>query len=133
MKAWPSNLPVQLWNVSSLPFSAKWKTYVEGSKDASPEEQAVAYDNAALRANVAVDMFLSDDITNSTGLGPPIEIMIWPWYTPDVLPLGHAESTPDTDTVEVSGMKYSLYHGYNIQGATSVLVAGAPECHRNRC
>lgn len=73
-------------------------------------------DNTALKVNAAVDMFLSDDITNSTGLGPPIEIMIWPWYTPTVLPLGHAESTPDVDTVEVSGMNYSLYHGWNIQG-----------------
>jgi hypothetical protein len=116
MKAWPSNLPTQLWNVSSLPFAAKWRTYVDGTQDSSPEEQAVAYDNAALRVNVAVDMFLSDDATNSTGLGPPIEIMIWPWYTPNVLPLGHAESTPDVDTVEISGTNYSLYHGYNIQG-----------------
>jgi hypothetical protein len=116
MKAWPSRLPVQLWNISALEFSAQWRIYVQGTQHDSPEEQAVAYDNTALRANAAIDMFLSDDATNSTGLGSPIEIMIWPWYTPNVLPLGHAESTPDVDTVEVDGTKYSLYHGWNAQG-----------------
>ena len=116
MKLWPSRLPVQLWNISVLKFSAQWSIYVQGTQDQSPEEQAVAMDETALRVNAAVDMFLSDDITNSTGLGAPIEIMIWPWYTPTVLPLGHAESTPDIDTVEVDGMQYSLYHGWNIQG-----------------
>ncbi len=116
MKLWPSRLPVQLWNISSLEFSANWSIYVQGTQEQTPEEQAVAMDMTALRVNAAVDMFLSDDVTNSTGLGAPIEIMIWPWYTPTVLPLGHAESTPDIDTVEVGGMNYSLYHGWNIQG-----------------
>ena len=116
MKLWPSRLPVQLWNISALEFSAQWRIYVQGTQDQSPEEQAIAFDMTALRANAAVDMFLSDDITNSTGLGSPIEIMIWPWYTPTVLPLGHAESTPDVDTVEIDGTDYSLYHGWNLQG-----------------
>lgn len=116
MKLWPSRLPVQLWNISALEFSAQWSIYVQGTQDQSPEEQAVAMDMTALRVNAAVDMFLSDDITNSTGLGAPIEIMIWPWYTPTVLPLGHTESTPDIDTVEIAGIDYSLYHGWNIQG-----------------
>lgn len=116
MKLWPDRLPVQLWNISSLVFSAQWRIYVEGTQDDSPEDQAIAYDNTGLRTNAAIDMFLSDDITNSTGLGSPIEIMIWPWYTPTVLPLGHAESTPDIDVVEIDGMDYRLYHGYNIQG-----------------
>lgn len=116
MKVWPSRLPVQLWNISSLEFSAKWRTYVQGTQDQSPQEQAIAFDNTALRVNTAIDMFLSDDATNSTGLGSPIEIMIWPWYTPTVLPLGHAESTPVVDTVEVGGTNYSLYHGWNLQG-----------------
>ena len=116
MKLWPSRLPVQLWNISALEFSAQWSIYVQGTQDQSPEEQAVAMDSTALRVNAAVDMFLSDDVTNSTGLGAPIEIMIWPWYTPTVLPLGHSESTPDVDTVEIAGKDYSLYHGWNIQG-----------------
>lgn len=116
MKVWPDRLPTQLWNISVLEFAAEWRIYVKGTEDSSPEEQAIAYDNTGLRVNAAVDMFLSDDITNSTGLGSPIEIMIWPWYTPDVLPLGHAESTPDIDTVEVGNMNYSLYHGWNQQG-----------------
>ena len=82
----------------------------------SAQDQAAAYDNTALKANAAIDMFLSDNIANSTGLGPPIEIMIWLWYVPSMLPLGHSESTPEIDTVEVSGMNFSLYHGWNAQG-----------------
>jgi xyloglucan-specific endo-beta-1,4-glucanase len=116
MKVWPSRLPVQLWNISALEFSAQWRIYVEGTQDQSPEEQAVAMDQTALYTNAAIDMFLSDDATNSTGLGSPIEIMIWPWYTPTVLPLGHAESTPDIDNIEIAGTNYSLYHGWNQQG-----------------
>ena len=116
MKAWPNRLPVQLWNISVLTFSAQWSIYVQGTQDQSPEEQAVAMDETALYTNAAVDMFLSDDATNSTGLGSPIEIMIWPWYTPTVLPLGHAESTPDIDVVKVDGMNFRLYHGWNLQG-----------------
>jgi Glycosyl hydrolase family 12 len=118
MKAWPSGLPVQLWNISVLEFSAKWRIYVEGTENDSPKDQVAAYDSVALKTNVAVDMFLSDDITNSTGLGPPIEIMIWPWLTtnPPILPLGYAESTPENDTVKIDGTNYSLYHGWNQQG-----------------
>lgn len=89
---------------------------VEGTEDQSPQDQAVAYDNIALKANAAIDMFLSDDAANSTGLGCPIEIMIWLWYVPAILPLGHAESTPEIDTVEVAGTNFSLYHGWNAQG-----------------
>ncbi|RVX69920.1 hypothetical protein B0A52_05755 [Exophiala mesophila] len=116
VKVHPSRLPVQLWNVSSLDFSAQFRTYVRGTENWSSQEQAIAYDNTGLRANVAVDMFLSDNAENSTGLGPPIEIMIWQWYTPTVLPLGHSESTPEQDTVEAGGTNYSLYHGWNAQG-----------------
>lgn len=116
MKADPSRLPVQLWNVSSLEFAAQWQTHVKGTENWSEEEQAIAMDNTGLRVNTAVDMFLSDNAENSTGLGPPIEIMIWQWFTPTVLPLGHAESTPEKDTVEVAGTNYSLYHGWNAQG-----------------
>jgi len=116
MKADPSRFPVQLWNVSSLEFAAQWSTTVKGSGNWSEEEQAIAMDNTGLRVNVAVDMFLSDNAENSTGLGPPIEIMIWQWLTPNVLPLGHAESTPEKDTVEIAGTNYSLYHGWNAQG-----------------
>lgn len=116
VKADPSRLPVQLWNVSSLEFAAKWQTYVKDTQNWSDEEQAVAMDNTGLRVNTAVDMFLSDNAENSTGLGPPIEIMIWQWFTPSVLPLGHSESTPEKDTIEVSGTNYSLYHGWNAQG-----------------
>lgn len=116
VKADPSRLPVQLWNVSSLEFSAQWRTYVKDTENWSDEEQAIAMDNTGLRVNTAVDMFLSDNAENSTGLGPPIEIMIWQWFTPTVLPLGHAESTPEKDTVEVAGTNYSLYHGWNAQG-----------------
>ncbi|RMZ87897.1 hypothetical protein DV736_g4875, partial [Chaetothyriales sp. CBS 134916] len=115
-KAWPSNFPVQLWNLSSLPFSASWRTFVNGTENESVQKQEQAYDNAALRANVAVDMFLSDNSTNSTLVGPPIEIMIWPWYTKTILPLGYDTSTPANDTVEIGGVEYSLYQGYNIQG-----------------
>jgi hypothetical protein len=116
MKVWPDRLPTQLWNISALEFAAQWRIYVNGTQDQSPEEQAIAYDNTGLRVNAAIDMFLSDNITNSTQVGPPIEIMIWPWHTPDVLPLGHAESTPDIDVVEIDNMNYSLYHGWNAQG-----------------
>ena len=116
MKLDPSRLPVQLWNASTLQFSAEWSMLVDGTESQSPQEQAAAYDNTALKANAAIDMFLSDDIANSTGLGSPIEIMIWLWYVPSMLPLGHSESTPEIDTVEVSGMNFSLYHGWNAQG-----------------
>ena len=116
MKLDPSRLPVQLWNVSTLQFSGKWSTIVEGTEDQSPDEQAAAYDNVGLKTNAAIDMFLSDDATNSTGLGAPIEIMIWLWYVPAIIPLGYTESTPQIDTVEVSGTNFSLYHGWNAQG-----------------
>lgn len=116
MKVHPTRLPVQLWNISSLEFAAQFRTYVSGTEDWSEDDKAVAYDNTGLRVNVAVDMFLSDNAENSTGLGPPIEIMIWQWFTPTVLPLGHSESTPEQDTVEVGGTNYSLYHGWNAQG-----------------
>ncbi|RMD39759.1 hypothetical protein DV735_g5374, partial [Chaetothyriales sp. CBS 134920] len=115
-KAWPSNLPIQLKNLSSLPFSASWRTYVNGTENESEEKQEEGFDNAALRANVAVDMFLSDNATNSTLVGPPVEIMIWPWYTQAILPLGYASSTPENDTLEIGNVKYSMYQGYNIQG-----------------
>lgn len=89
---------------------------VAGTEHQTSREQAVAYDNVGLKANAAIDMFLSDDAANSTGLGPPVEIMIWLWYVPDILPLGHSESTPQNDTVEVDGTNFSLYHGWNAQG-----------------
>lgn len=116
MKLSPSRLPVQLWNVSTLQFSGKWTTIVEGTDGQSPQQQAKAYDDIGLKVNSAIDMFLSDDVANSTEVGPPIEIMIWLWYVPAILPLGHAESTPDKDVVEVDGTKFSLYHGWNAQG-----------------
>lgn len=116
MKLDPERLPVQLWNVSTLQFSGKWSTIVEGTQGESREKQAVAYDNIGLKTNAALDMFLSDDALNSTGLGAPIEVMIWLWYVPAIVPLGYTESTPDIDVVEVSGTNFSLYHGWNAQG-----------------
>jgi len=116
MKLDPERLPVQLWNVSTLHFSGKWSTIVEGTEDQSLEKQAAAYDDVGLKTNAAIDMFLSDDIANSTGLGPPIEIMIWLWYVPAIIPLGYTESTPNLDVVEVSGTNFSLYDGWNAQG-----------------
>lgn len=115
MKLDPARLPVQLWNASTLQFSANWSIIVDGA-DQDAQSQAIAYDNTALKANAAIDMFLSDNALNSTQVGPPIEIMIWMWYVPEMLPLGHAESTPEIDTVEVSGTNFSLYHGWNLQG-----------------
>ncbi|KAL0932446.1 glycosyl transferase [Colletotrichum truncatum] len=116
LKAHPARLPVQLWNVSRLQFTANWRTYVSGKENASPEEQARAFDEISLHSNVAVDMFLSDDITNSTGLNAPFEIMIWPWWVPTVKPLGWADSTPDKDVVTIDGTPFSLYHGWNDGG-----------------
>jgi hypothetical protein len=116
MKVDPSRLPVQLWNISSLDFSAQWRTYVIGTEESSIQEQTAAYDNTALRVNQALDMFLSEDALNSTGVGAPIEIMIWLWYTPTMQPLGHTESTPEKDTVEIAGTNFSLYNGWNAQG-----------------
>ncbi|KAF6809298.1 glycosyl transferase [Colletotrichum plurivorum] len=116
LKAHPARLPVQLWNVSRLQFTADWKTYVAGKENASPDEAAKLFDDIGLHANVAIDMFLSDDIANSTGLNAPLEIMIWPWWVPTVKPLGWAESTPDKDTVVVDGTPFSLYHGWNDGG-----------------
>lgn len=116
VKTDPSRMPVQLWNVSTLDFSGSWSMLVQGTENASPYEQAAAFDSIALKANVAIDMFLSDNITNSTGIGPPIEIMVWLWYVPAILPLGYTESTPQIDTVEVAGTNFSLYHGWNLQG-----------------
>lgn len=116
VKVDPDRMPVQLWNASTLQFSGDWSMMVDGTENQSPQDQAVAYDNIALKANVAIDMFLSDDLINSTGLGCPIEIMIWLWYVPAILPLGHAESTPEIDTVEAGGTNFSLYHGWNAQG-----------------
>jgi hypothetical protein len=77
MKAHPSNLPVQFWNVSNLDFKAEWDTYVVGTEDDSPEEKNAKFDEIYLRSNAALDVFLSDDAENSTLVGPPIEIMIW--------------------------------------------------------
>jgi len=113
MKVHPSRLPVQLWNVSRLDFAADWSIEVTGNPQTEPAALAQAYDDIGLRCNVAVDMFLSDDAANSTGLGSPIEIMIWPWYSPSVKPLGWAESRPDIDKVEIDGVAFSLYHGWN--------------------
>jgi hypothetical protein len=111
-----SRLPVQLWNVSRLDFAADWSINVGDSAGMEPAALAIAYDNIHLRANVAVDMFLSDRIDNSTGLGAPIEIMIWPWHIPSIKPLGHSESRPDIDKVEIDGVDFSLYHGWNDRG-----------------
>ena len=77
MKAHPSNLPVPFWNVSNVDFRAEWDTYVKGTENDSPEEQAAKFDEIYLRSNAALDVFLSDDPENSTLVGPPIEIMIW--------------------------------------------------------
>lgn len=115
LKLDPSRLPVQLWNVSTLQFRANWSTLVEGY-DVDAQSQAAAYDATALKANAAIDMFLSPDATNSTGLGCPNEVMIWFQFPPTMVPLGSTESTPEIDTVEVSGMNFSLYHGWNAQG-----------------
>ncbi|KAF4779762.1 endoglucanase [Colletotrichum scovillei] len=116
MKAHPTRLPVQLWNVTQLQVTGNWQTYVAGKEKASAEQQAQAFDDVSLYANVAVDMFLSDNKENSTMVGAPIEIMIWPWWTPTVKPLGWAESTPDKDTVTIDGTPFSLYHGWNDGG-----------------
>ncbi|OLN94092.1 Endoglucanase-1, partial [Colletotrichum chlorophyti] len=116
MKAHPTRLPVQLWNVSQLQITGNWQTFVAGKENASPEEQARAFDDIGLLANVAVDMFLADNPDNSTKVGAPIEIMIWPWWTPTIKPLGWAESTPDKDTVVIDGTPFSLYHGWNDGG-----------------
>ncbi|KZL66002.1 glycosyl transferase, partial [Colletotrichum tofieldiae] len=116
MKAHPTRLPVQLWNVTQLQVTGNWQTFVTGKETASVHEQAKAFDDVSLYANVAVDMFLSDNRENSTLVGAPIEIMIWPWWTPTVKPLGWAESTPDKDTVTIDGTPFSLYHGWNDGG-----------------
>ncbi|KIW05743.1 uncharacterized protein PV09_03599 [Verruconis gallopava] len=113
MKPFPSRLPVQLWNVSQLNFAADWSITVNSAGDTSEPAQAAAYDAAGLRANVAVDMFLSDNALNSTGFRPPLEIMIWTWWIPVMKPLGWDESTPDIDRVVIDGVAFSLYHGYN--------------------
>lgn len=61
-------------------------------------------------------MFLSTNATNATGANPPIEIMIWPWYSSWVKPLGWAETDPNQHVVMVDGMNFSLYSGYNDGG-----------------
>lgn len=116
MKAYPSNLPVPFWNISVLEFSAEWETYVKGTEDSSPEEQAAAFDETYLRSNAALDVFLSDDALNSTQTGPPMEIMIWFWRTPTIIPLGYTEAPSVADTIDVNGMNFSMYQGFNAQG-----------------
>lgn len=116
LKLDPSSLPTQLWNVSTLMLSGQWSMIVDGTADQSGTDQAVAMDDIALKANVAIDMFLSDNATNSTQVGPPIEVMIWLWHVPAILPLGWDTSTPLIDTVEVDGTNFSLYNGWNAQG-----------------
>lgn len=116
LKADPSSLPTQLWNVSTLLLTGQWTMIVDGTADQSGTDQAVAMDDIALKANVAIDMFLSDNATNSTEVGPPIEVMIWLWHVPAILPLGWDSSTPQLDTVEVDGTNFSLYNGWNAQG-----------------
>lgn len=116
MKAHPSNLPVIFSNISALEFKADWSIYVKGTENSSAEEQAQAFDETYVRQNAAMDVFLSDDAWNSTQVGPPIEIMVWFWRTPSIIPLGYTESTPALNTVEVDGMNFSLYHGFNAQG-----------------
>ena len=116
MKLQPSTLPVLFWNISALNFKAEWEIYVEGTENSSTEEQNKAYVDTYLRQNAALDAFLSDDAWNSTQVGPPIEIMIWFWYHPLMIPLGYTESTPAVDTVEVDGVNFQLYHGFNQQG-----------------
>jgi hypothetical protein len=116
MKAHPARLPVQLWNVSRLDFAADWAIDVPSAGETEPAAMPAVYDSIALRANVAVDMFLSDDAANATGFRPPIEVMIWPWHSPSVKPLGHSESRPDIDKVEIDGVDFSLYHGWNDRG-----------------
>ncbi|OHE93339.1 endoglucanase [Colletotrichum orchidophilum] len=92
MKAHPTRLPVQLWNVTQLQVTGSWQTYVTGEESASAEQQAQAFNDVSLYANVAVDMFLSDNKENST------------------------MSTPDKDTVTIDGTPFSLYHGWNDGG-----------------
>lgn len=115
MKADPARFPVQLWNMSSLVFSGEWSTTVASAKDNSSLSQAEAYDEIDLHSNVALDMFLSPDALNSTGFRPPIEIMIWLWWCPTVIPLGYRESTPDTEKITIDGTAFRLYSGYNIK------------------
>ena len=116
MKAQSSNLPIPLQNVSALQITGKWDIYVQGQQNDSGLQEAEDFDSFAVKANVAVDMFLSDDAINSTEVGPPIEVMIWPWYVSNIFPLGYTPVTKGVPTVEIDGTKFRLYDGYNLQG-----------------
>lgn len=116
MKAYPSNLPVPLQNISHLNLKATWSTLIDGTQNANASEQALQLHLNAVRSNVAVDMFLSLNATNSTETNPPIEVMIWPWYSPWVKPLGWQYNDPTAHVVMVDGMNFSLYDGYNDGG-----------------
>jgi hypothetical protein len=74
MKVHPSNLPVRFENISNIDFRAEFETYVPG---VSSEDQAAKMDEIYVRSNAAMDAFLSDNSTNSTLVGPPIEVMVW--------------------------------------------------------
>ena len=116
MKAQSSNLPIPLQNVSALQITGKWNIYVQGQENDTGLQEAEDFDSFAVKTNVAIDMFLSEDAANSTEVGPPIEVMIWPWYVSDIFPLGYTPITKGVPTVEIDGTKFRLYDGYNLQG-----------------
>ena len=116
MKAQSSNLPIPLQNVSALQITGKWDIYVQGQENDTGLQEAEDFDSFAVKTNVAIDMFLSEDAANSTEVGPPIEVMIWPWYVSNMFPLGYTPVTKGVPTVEIDGTKFRLYDGYNLQG-----------------
>lgn len=116
IQADPSNLPVPLQDVVALEVKANWDLYLKDQDNDSGLEEAEALDEFAVKTNVAIDMFLSDDAANSTSDTPPIEVMIWPWYVADIFPLGYTPAAKGVPTVGIEGVKYRLYNGFNAQG-----------------
>lgn len=79
-------LPVNVSLLTTLSFSSSWLTTVTatGLSDVS------ALDDARIRANVAIDMFLDSDPIKSQSRFPDYEVMIWLFSTGGIDPVGSA-------------------------------------------
>lgn len=88
-----TTLPLNISLLKALNFSSSWSTEVTatGLSDIS------AIDNARIRANVAIDMFLDSDPTTSQSRFPDYEVMVWLSSTGGIDPVGSASKDSSGD------------------------------------
>lgn len=96
-------LPLQLNNISSLNLKATWNTVPVSAIDTNASYQAMLMDYDRVSANVALDMFADPFIAESQQRRPRIEIMIWLWNTPGLVPVGGKTSLLRDHNYTVAG------------------------------